>query len=107
LEEYDDEKISGKIRVVNTKHRTWRDRPKLKELDRIVKRSQDRTLNRLEKRIFALKKQLELNKEVFEVDCAYDWPSYLVEENLTKFKEEWNNRRLPRKSTHRTSVLKA
>lgn len=38
---------------------------------------------------------------MFDVDCAYDWPSYLIEENLTRLKEEWNNRhgRLQRKSS--------
>ena len=86
------DEIYGRVRVVNTKHRTWKNYKELNQLKRIVKRNKDKNLSRLETRIFALKKQLELRKDILEVDCAYDWPSYLPEENLTKFKEEWNSK---------------
>lgn len=46
------------IRVVNIKHRTWRDYLKLEELRPIVNRNKDKVLSLLEKRIFALKKRL-------------------------------------------------
>ena len=36
---------------------------------------------------------MEKEKEELEVDCAYDWQTYLHEENLTAVKENWNNKR--------------
>lgn len=35
------------VRVVNTKHHTWKDYKKLRELDRIVMRGKDKVLSRL------------------------------------------------------------
>lgn len=39
-----------------------------------------------------------MNEERFEADSAYDWPNYLKEGNLTRFKELWNMRLVGRKS---------
>jgi hypothetical protein len=47
------------------KHKTWRDRDKLKDLDRIVKRNKDPMLSRLERRIMSLKKQVKVKMESF------------------------------------------
>ena len=93
LQTDENQELVNRVRVVNRKHRTWTDRHKLRELDGILKRNTDRMLSRLQYRIFSLKKQIRLSKDMLDVDAAYDWTSYLKEENLTKFKEEWNKKR--------------
>ena len=39
--------VYGKIRVVNNKHRTWKNYKDLSQLNRIIKRNKDRMLSRL------------------------------------------------------------
>jgi outer membrane receptor for monomeric catechols len=74
------------VRIIRNKHHTWRDKLNLQQLTRIVKKNKDEILTVLERRIVNLKKRVVIPKGELEVDCVYEWSTYLKNENISAFK---------------------
>lgn len=54
----------------------------------------DVILRKIEEKVYAMKKEKDERKAEFDVDVHYEWLYYKPSHNLSKFKEEWNKRKV-------------
>jgi len=91
-------------RIPCTRLTAWKERQRLKGMRTWTAPAEDRVLQKLEERIHQLKAVKEAWRRDFEVYLHHDWQYYKPEHNLSRFKEEWNNRRQRRKEMQKIEL---